>query len=348
MKGSSLRSLLQQDMAVVFRNGYLHVVLGLALLFILLINFAFPEQLRITAREYLVDLTAGRLITLPARSAGLEESLLASEEELRQVMEQDSQAVGIIFRGDRENPRAIIYRQGNESEKAMRGLEAAVISFWNTAGNLGRPVTYRQELLRPAGEKPPFNLSLVPLLLAVEVAMLGLFFVAALVFQEKEEGSICAFRVSPAGTWPYIISKTTVNVFLSLLYGFLLFIFTLGLRPELPAVMLLVALTSLLVTALGLTVSVFFKSLSEFVYVSAAIIAVISLPMVSYFLPSFRAAFFPFIPTYPLMFGIRELVFSTGKAGFYLPMLLILAAEVLLMLILSRFAVERKLMKEGH
>lgn len=348
MKGNSFLSLLQQDLSVIWRNGFGYVVLGLALLFILLINFAFPGELKVTAREYLVDETAGQLIAPLARSAGLGEFLLDSEEELRRALQQDSQAVGIVFEGDRENPRAIIYRQGNEPEKALRGLEAAVISFWNSAGNLGQPITHRQELLRPAGEKPPFNLSMVPLLLSLEVAMLGFFFVAALVFQEKDEGSIRAYRVSPAETWPYILSKITANVLLSMLYGVLLIVFTLGVRPELPAVLLLVALASLLMTAAGLAMGVFFRSLSEFVYVMAAVMAVLSLPMVSYFLPSFRAAFFPFIPTYPLMFGIRELVFSTGKTGFFLPMVLILAAEVLAMTMLTRIAVERKLMKEGH
>lgn len=348
MRSGSFRSLLRQDMTVVLRNGYLYVILGLAVLFILLINFAFPKQLRVTAREYLVDLTAEQLITTRARSAGLEEYLLASEEELRKVLEQDHRAVGIVFKGDQNAPQAIIYHQGNEPEKALRALEAAVISFWNTAGNLGQPVNYRQELLRSARAKPPFNLSLIPMLLAFEVAMLGLFFVAALIFQEKEEGSIRAFRVSPAGAWIYILSKSTVFVLLSLLYGFLLFVFTLGLRPELPAVLLLVALAAFLMTAFGLAISVFFKSLSEFVYVMAGIMAVIGLPIVSYFLPSFRAAFFPFIPTYPLMFGIRELVFPTGKTGFFLPMLLTLAAEALAMLLLSGIAVERRLIKEGH
>jgi len=348
MKDRSIRYLLSQDASIIYRNGYLHVVLGLAVLFILLINFAIPKQRPVAIREYLVDQTAGRLITPLILSEGLEEYLLASEEELRQTLEQDSRAVGIVFQGDRSNPRAVIYRQGNEPEKAMRALEAAVISFWNTAANLGQPVTYRQELLRPTGEKPPFNLGLVPMLLAFESALIGIFFVSALVFQEKEEGSIRAYRVSPAGTWAYILSKISVNVLLSLLSAVLIFVFTLGLRPELPAVLLLVALVSFFLTTFGLTISVFFRSLSEFVYILAIIMTVLTLPVVSYFLPSFSAGFFTFIPTYPLMFGIRELVFPTGKTGFYLRMLLILAAETLVLLLLARIAVERKLMKEGH
>ncbi len=349
MNSVMFKNLFKQEMVIIFRNGYVHVTLGLAILFILLVHFAFPQEMKVeTHQYYFVDKTAEKLIASWSSSEGLDDFLLKSEEELKLVLKQDSQAVGIIFQGNRDNPQAILYHQGNESEKAMLHLEAAVISFWNKAGDPGRPASYRQELLRPASEKPPFNLSLVPLLIAFESALIGLFFVMALMFQEKEEGSIRAYRVSPAGTDMYIMSKILANGLLSLLSGFLLFVLTLGFHPELPAVLLLVVLVSILMTAFGLAISVFFKTISNTVFVLGTIMAVIYLPMISYFLPSFRAAFFPYIPTYPLMFGIRELIFSTGKTGFYLPMVMVLAVQILGMLILSRLAVERKLMKEGH
>jgi hypothetical protein len=341
-------SLLMQDIAIVFRNGYVFVVIALAALFILLVNFILPEQLHTTGNELILDLTDEKIFSNALRSAGMEEKLLASELELQQALERDSQAVGIVFQGDRENPKATIYHQGNESEKTVRRLEAAVVDFWNTAGDLERQINHRVVLLRQASEKPPFNLSLVPLILGIESALIGLFFVSALVFQEKEEGSIRAFRVSPAGTWSYILSKITIFLFLSLLSGVLLFVFTLGLHSELLSVLLLVALVGILMTAFGLTISVFFNSLAEFIYVLAGIMAVISLPMASYFFPSINIAFIPLIPTYPLMFGIRELIFSTGKTGFYLPMLMILLVEIVLMLVITRVVVERKLMKEGY
>lgn len=348
MRINSFRHLLRQDMAIIFRNGYVHVVLGLAVLFIVLVNFVIPEEMEVETPWYFVDQTTEELIEPLVRSVGMVEYVLDSEVELMQTLEQDNQAIGIIFRGDRDDPQTVIYYQGNEPDKVLHGIEAAVFSLWNTAGSPGQPAAHRQELLRPAGDKPPFNLALVPFLLTFESALIGLFFVAALVFQEKEEGSIRAFRVSPAGTWPYILSKITVNMLLSLLSGFLIFVLTLGFRPELPSVLLLVALAGFLMTAFGLTVSVFFKSISEFVYIVAVIMTVASLPIVSYFMPSFSAAFFPYIPTYPLMFGIRELVFPTGKTGFYPQMLLVLTLEILVVLALARIAVERKLMKEGH
>lgn len=75
MKGGGFLSLLRQDATVIIRNGYVHVVLGLALLFILLVNFALPQQVEIAGRQYLVDHSQGQLITPLARSAGLAEYL---------------------------------------------------------------------------------------------------------------------------------------------------------------------------------------------------------------------------------------------------------------------------------
>ncbi len=348
MDRNSFQCLLRQDISIVFRNGYVHVVVGLAVLFILLVNFVLPSEIAVEAGMYFVDRTDGQLITSAAHAAGMEDLLLASETELQRMLEEERQAIGVVYHGSREEPGAIIYRQGNEAEETLRVLEATVISLWDTAGDLGRPTTHRTEVLRPPGEAPPFNLDLVPLLLTFESALIGLFFVAALVFQEKEEGSIRAFRVTPAGTWTYILSKITVNVLLSVLSALLLFIFTLGLRPELPAVLLLVVAVSFLLTAFGLTISVFFSSLSEFVYLLAVVMTVASLPIASYFMPSFSAAFFPLIPTYPLMFGIRELIFSTGRTDFYLQMLALLAAEILALIFITKFAVHRYLMREGH
>jgi len=348
MKATAFRSLLRQDMSIVFRNGYVHVVLGLALVFVLCVWFVFPTEVSVDTKQYWVDQTPDGLITSFAKASALDPHLLTSEEDLRYALEQDPRATGVVYSGTRDNPSATLIHQGTESDRMLRSLEAAAARVWDHAGNLGRPSVATLELLRPAAEKPAFNLSLVPFLLTFESALIGLFFVAALVFQEKEERSIRAFRISPAGTWAYVLSKTGVNVILSVLSALFIFVLTLGIRSELPAVLLLVALASLLMTTFGLAVAVFFKSLSEFVYVLAAIMAVASLPIISYFVPSFGAAFFAYIPTYPLMFGIRELVFSTGKSGFYSQMLLTLSAQALVMLLFAVSAVQRRLMKEGY
>ena len=52
------------------------------------------------------------------------------------------------------------------------------------------------------------------------------------------------------------------------------------------------------------------------------------------------------IPSYPVAFGIREVLFPTGKEGFIGPMMLMLVIESVVFFILSYWAVGKKLMRE--
>ncbi|MEW6243271.1 MAG: ABC transporter permease [Bacillota bacterium] len=339
-------SLLKQDLVVAQRNGFFLVVLCLAVIFAILVRFVIPAEVKVTAREYVVDLTEGQVISDLLVRKGLADILLPSEEELLSLMQEDRNTLGIVFQGSREKPGAVIHYQGYEPKKALAALSAAVSSLWNEAGALGRPSFSTPVLLRPESSKLPFNLSMIPLLMVTEVVFLGFLFVAVMVFQEKAEGSIRAYRVSPRGTWTYILSKSVTNVILALCYGLLIFLPTIGPTSNLIAVLPLIILASFLMTVAGLSISVFFDSLSDFIYAALPIFVLFCLPVASYFFPAFKMPVFELIPSYPLMFGIREILFPTGKAGFYAPMLLRLAAESAVVLLVAGWAVNRNLLKE--
>ncbi len=341
-------SLLKQDLVVAYRNGFFLVVVGLAVIFVILVRFVIPSEVKITPREYVVDLTEEQTIADLFMKKGLADILLPSEDALLSLMQEDRNTIGIVFRGSRENPTAVIHHQGHEPKKALNALSAAVSLVWNEAGALGRPSFSTPVLLRPESGKLPFNLSMIPLLIVTEVVLLGFLFVAVMVFQEKAEGSINAYRVSPRGTWTYIFSKSVTNVVLALCYGLLLFLPTIGPAPTLAAVLPLVTVASFLMTVTGLSVSVFFNSLSDFIYVALLVFVLFCLPVASYFFPAFKMPVFELIPSYPLMFGIREILFPTGKTGFYLPMLIRLAAESVVALLVAAWAVNRNLLKEAR
>jgi hypothetical protein len=343
-----LGSLIRQDMSVVYRNGFLWVAVGMAAIFIAIVNWVIPEEVQATAREYVVDKTEGRVIAAYLGEMGRGDVVLPSEERLLEVLEVDNRALGLVFTGTRDEPGAVLYLQGYEPEKSVRALDAAVESLWNEAAGLGRPSVHQVVFLRPEVLKPPFNKSLVPVLLGTEVVFLGFIFASVMVLQEKAEGSVKVFRVSPSGTWAYILSKTIVNVALAGFYGLLIYAGTLGIGLAIIPVLALVALTSALVTMAGLAVSVFFNSISDFIYPLVASSLVLSLPVGVYLFPSFRLPGFEVIPSYPLMFGIREIAFPTAKSGFYLSLVATLLLEVLVVLLLCGWAVERRLMKEGH
>lgn len=347
MSFSSFLSLFRQDLAIIFRNGYIYVVLGMAFLFISLINFAIPSQLNFKQKEiFIVDHTTEQLIEPKINYLEFKVNILKSENELIEILDNDKFAYGIVFKGDISNPQSSIYHQSSENEKYLINLKAISNGLWSIADDQKKPMESKQLLLGVPKEKEPFNLMLVPFLLALEVTLMGGYFVAGLVFQEKVEGSIRAYRISPGGTWPYIMSKTLVNVLLALLYGVLLLVFTFGFIPELLQVMLLVGLGSFIITAVGLIVSVYFESLSECLFVLVFMAAIVVLPLISYFIPSFKIIALQIIPTYPLVFGIRELLFTTGTHENYIRILALLIGETIFMMILTRYIVGKKLMGE--
>lgn len=342
---SRLSSLLRQDWLIANRTGLVAIVGGLAVLLILLVNFALPAQLGLQAREYVVDLSEGRLIARVLEGAGRGDVLVASVDELERRVATDQRAVGLVFSGTAAAPRVELRLQGNEPPSAIKSLQAAAAAMWNAAAGLGPQAAHRQVALRPGSYDVPFNKGLVPVLLVFEVVLLGFMFVGVMVFQEKAEGSVRAYRVTPAGPWPYIISKVAVNLALSLVYGVPVVLFTLGPTPALPAVIGLVALASLLMTLFGLFLSSFFNGLSDFLYVLLLVVFMFGMPAASYFFPAFKLPLSELVPSYPLLFGVRELAFPTGKTGYLAPMVVTLLAEIVVVAGLARWAVAKRLLK---
>jgi ABC-2 type transport system permease protein/fluoroquinolone transport system permease protein len=202
--------------------------------------------------------------------------------------------------------------------------------------------------LRPTAGKVPFNRGIVPLVITFDVVLLGFMFVAVMVFQEKQEGSIRAFRITPGRPLEYIISKASVNILLGLLYTFLLILVVTGIPDRLFLLVVVVILCSLLMTLTGLLLSVFFNNLSEFLFVAVFISALFTLPMISYFQPSFAPSYLQAIPAYPVLFGLREILFPTGNEALIASVIRTLTAETVIVAIAAYGAVQRKLMKEGY
>lgn len=343
-------NLFRQDLQIVVRNGFLYMVLGLAALIVPVINFVVPEQVKITPTEMFADLTEEKVFERTLRKEGVEEHrLFADREELERKVARTRNSIGISMEGDLENPRFTVIHQGTEAAANLNLLDAALEGAVRVMRGAPAITETRVESLRPKAPPVPFNKGLLPVLLVFEVVMLGFIVIAVMVFQEKQEGTVRAYRITPAGVFEYVFAKAAVNVLLALVYGGLLVLFTMGLRPGVNYLPLfgLIALTGLLMTLAGLLVSVFFRNISEFLFAGLAVLGVFSLPAVSYLLPSFAPAFLTWIPSYPVVFGAREILFPTGKEGFLEPLLGTLAVECTVLLAAGTWAVTRQLLKEG-
>jgi hypothetical protein len=169
-------------------------------------------------------------------------------------------------------------------------------------------------VLLPAAHAGPFNARFVPILLMVDVALLGFLFGAVMVLQDVAAGAVAALRVTPARPWEYLASKLLVNLGLVGLNAALL----VGLgAPRLlavPALWSLLLLTATGMCALGLALAPRYRSLSEFFYPLAAVGLVAAAPLYPYTNPAVQFAWTWWIPTWHLGFGVDAAAFAGPSA----------------------------------
>ena len=77
------------------------------------------------------------------------------------------------------------------------------------------------------------------------------------------------------------------------------------------------------------------------------VMIIMALPIISYVMPSFSPFIVTFIPSYQMVFGFREIFFSTGKVGFMLPICLILFIENVVLFAITYLTLKVKLMREA-
>lgn len=342
-------NLLKQDIKVTIRSYFHLVILFLAALMIILINFAIPKHVKLTPNEIFYDNSENKVLEQYIIEEGIDKNrIYHSREELEKEVEKDNNAIGIIMEGTLDNAKFVIIHQGSESTEILNVLDSTIESTLDIIRGSEKETNFSVEYLRSKTETIPFNKNMIPIVIVTEAVMLGFLLISVMVFQEKQEGSVRAYRVSPGGTLEYILSKAVVNVLLAVIYSGLVILFTMGFGVNYLSIFSIVILSSLLMTLVGLSISVFFKNLQEFLFVGVLIIIIAGgFPLASYLYPSFTSPFITWLPAYPVLFGLREVLFPSGKGDFVVALNLILLGECAMFLVISYLTTRKKLMKEG-
>lgn len=188
---------------------------------------------------------------------------------------------------------------------------------------------------------------LMPTMMAFEVAILGFLFIAVTMFQEKEEGTIRSYRVSPGTTFAYAFSKIAVWVVLSVLYGIICSLATVNLGINYLHLIGLVFAISLVLTSIGLIVAVFFNSMSDWFFPGVALLVVNMVPIMAVRTEGFDYSWLKIIPGYHAILGFTKL-FENGVIDNFWSVFGGLMIAGIVCFLLSTLVVQRKLMKEGR
>ncbi len=338
-----------RDNRINFRNHYYTVTIAFALIYLVLVLWVIPSEATVKHATYLLDQTSDGRIAAAAVQQDQEGRLhvVSSADELRAAMKQNQNSVGIAVAEGDPLPQTTLFFQGHESER-QRALLAVSTESWLEGLELpGQPaqVQISTVALRPqaAPEKIPLNKSLVPLFLFTDAGMIGLLLIAALIFFEKEEGTLNAYLVTPGRIWEYLLSKTLTLTLVALSFLVVLVPPTLGLGPNYLHLIGVMALGAALTTLLGALIAVWFENLTQFLFPAIGLLVVFSLPQFSFFFPSFSPVWVRWLPTYPMIFGLREAAFPSGNPEIVSSAMLSLLVVDVLLLALASLAFRRRL-----
>lgn len=311
--------LLIKDIMTAFRNYFFLIVLGVALLFVGLTNFLIPKELSIKpAVYYYVDYDG-------ALESVIDEAILQSQEkhsniqrveaieDIEKNMRSNFNSLGMVIKEENNQPHIQFIFQGHENEKLRNTLILSMKD--DLRSRMQQRVQIERIFLNKdiEVERIPFNLGMIPIFIVMESMLLGFFLIAALVFMEKDEGTIRAYLVSPGKIPEYLAAKITLMVLLGCISAITLVSFTLGTGVDYIGMLALVILGSVAAAISGLILASFFQNISQASIWIIVIGIVLSLPFMSYYIPSFAPRFVKVIPTYSLLFTAREILFPTGS-----------------------------------
>lgn len=335
------------DLRLNWRNGFVLVTVAVALIYAALLLGLVPEQTHVKPTVYLLDETSEQrylqFALRDAASQGAKEVVMRDAVTLQAALSGDKTGVGVALQDGpslAELPQARLYFQAYHNPQVRRLTAIALEEQLRQAYDLPRERTVAVQvthLRAPEQEAVSFRDALAPLLLFTDPALIGLVFIGALIFVAKDEGALRAYLVTPGRTWEYLLSKALGLATLAVLFALILTPLTLGLRPNYGHLLALMAAAGLFSSLLGAWIAVRFDNLSQFLFPAVGVVLLLSLPGVSYFAPSFSPWWLRVIPTYALIFGLREAAFATGNPWIvWQGVLMLLACSVVMLPLVSR------------
>lgn len=334
------RTLLTRDSILLWRNGHV-LVTAILMAVMITLTLLLPERIAGKPKELILDQLAGSPLQA-AYAAQPKLRFAADEAGLRASLADDPGLTGIILRGTLEQPQATILAGAHIPDSALALLEASIDELLRrtratpapaataelaetsaaTAANTTAtsaatgpatmPTVHYLEAQRP---EPPLYLRGLPVFLIFEAGILGFLLVAVFVFQEKQEGTLRAFLVTPAKRSAYLLSKLAAFTLLSLLYGAGVLAAGLlrGVQPNLAGILLTLTAAAASLTLLGLGFATFFDNLSQWFFPGLGVLVLNMAPFLSNVNPVFQPFWLSLAPSWPFLKLAEHFLQPTGQ-----------------------------------
>ncbi len=319
-------SMLRKDMVLGVKDIFVLMEIGFAVFMVLLLVFVVPEEIDNESTVFIYDATG--MIEQAAATLELDESqsqafgdfLVDSREAVVEGMVDNRSALGVVMGMTPDGRMQVeLLRQPYTPQGLVDYIEIEIADLFSmmAPGQMGYPteVSQRVEVTALDGVgrgEVPFNQRLLPIVLFFMVGVIGLFSMISLIGQEREEQTLHAYRVSPAGLWSFYGSKQVMLLLVGIVTFSIIYIPMMGLAGYGQALLIMV-LTIIVGSSLGAIIGSFFADpMSAIGWVFLALM-ILGLPSVSILAPVFSPWFMRLIPSYYSLFGVDAAMFAESS-----------------------------------
>lgn len=298
-----------RDLKVSYRTFYVYIEIIMALIVVAVVLFVLPENFEGRSRLHLFTdpaLESALTNEFIQGEAATEIILAESREDILTAMASDRSSQGVVLSEGSEGVVEFeVILQGYEDE-AMRNLIEASIKGMILQEMPGFESGAQVIITSPDARRLSDRISFLPMYLLLNSAFMGLFIVAAYVFVDKEEGTIRALAVTPVSVRDYLLSKLGVMLFTGLLTGLLVTVLVARLEVNYFYLILVLIAGNLFGTVLGMFIASFYNSIISSLGAMYVVIMILAMGGVAYYMPSFSPLLVRLLPSYPLLFALRE------------------------------------------
>lgn len=361
-----LWSSFKKELILASRGFYFYVELGFAIVLMLVVIFAIPENFRTTTVEYLhLDLprqgqemflnallkedpgSSPETVELEAAGNTYEAEIIQTEEQKIYILDSED-AVRELADSER-NPGAVItldeenrlfyryYLQGYESARLKNLLS---IVFNESSEVLEQRIEQQEVRSLTTGFEPLSDReNTLPPIVAFSGSLMGMFVMAAYVFLDKKEGAVEAYAVTSSSIGIYILSKVFVLLLTTLISGLIIILPVMGFTINYGLIILLLLSTGFFASVLGLLVASFHDNMTKAFGMIYLLFFILMVPGIAYFIPGWDPLWVKLIPTYPILQAFKEIILPSGDIAYplYASAGFLAAGAVLFILTTIRF-----------
>lgn len=242
--------------------------------------------------------------------------LFEDKETMIEMAKEKKPLVGINFIWDEERKKVDYeyYLQGYET-KRLRNLFLLI----NSKNSKDIEKTFNNIKVKKISDKYQIlndKENMLPPFLALNGSFMALFILAALIFLDKQEGIIKAYAVTASKVWHYLMSKVLVILLITTITSLVIVIPIMKAKVSYLMLIFLLVTSGFFASSLGLLIASFYKNLMNSFSAMYFIVMLLILPNISYFIPSWQPKWIKFIPTYPLIQGIKETLIKNGDMNY--------------------------------